>query len=418
MEAAVSLFWIALVAVASPLLSALVPRRLVPETVLLLAFGVVIGPHALGIATMGEAVDAFRELGLGMLFLLAGYEIELKELTGRGGRRALVTWVCCFLLALGFVGLLGLSGLVTAEIAVAIALVSTALGVLLPILRDSGQLSTPFGATILNHGAFGELGPVIAMAVLLGTRGALKSILVLGVFAVLAVGVTYASTRVLPGSRLHRLISAGQETTAQVTVRLVVLLLITLSILAAAFQFDVVLGAFAAGFILRRLIPEGHRSLEHKLDGLAFGLVIPVFFVTSGMGIDPAAVASDPLVLIAFVAAIVVVRGGPILVATMTERAPDGAGRRFSRRDSVRVALYGSTGLPIIVAVTSVAVSNGQMSQASSSLLVAGGAVTVLLLPMAATLLGGRSSAPEAAPPPVTAAESVTPTPQAPRESP
>jgi Kef-type K+ transport system membrane component KefB len=138
MEAAVSLFWIALVAVASPLLSALVPRRLVPETVLLLAFGVVIGPHALGIATMGEAVDAFRELGLGMLFLLAGYEIELKELTGRGGRRALVTWVCCFLLALGFVGLLGLSGLVTAEIAVAIALVSTALGVLLPILRDSG----------------------------------------------------------------------------------------------------------------------------------------------------------------------------------------------------------------------------------------------------------------------------------------
>ena len=100
----------------------------------------------------------------------------------------------------------------------------------------------------------------------------------------------------------------------------------------------------------------------------------------------------------AFVAAIIVVRGGPMLVATMTERRPDGAGPRFSRRDSVRVALYGSTGLPIIVAVTSVAVSNGQMSQASSSLLVAGGAVTVLLLPMAATLLaaelgaGGRSS--------------------------
>ncbi len=208
------------------------------------------------------------------------------------------------------------------------------------------------------------------MAVLLGARGALKSILVLGVFAVLAVGVTYASTPVLPGSRLHR------------------------------------------------LIPEGHRSLEHKLDGLAFGLVIPVFFVTSGMGIDPAAVASDPLVLIALVAAIVVVRGGPILVATMTERRPDGAGPRFSRRDSVRVALYGSTGLPIIVAVTSVAVSNGQMSQASSSLLVAGGAVTMLLLPMAATLLGGRSSAPEAAPPPVTAAGSVTPTPHAHPESP
>ncbi len=178
MDAAWSLFWIALVAVAAPLLSGLVPRRLVPEAVLLLAFGVVIGPHVLGLATIGEAVEAFRELGLGMLFLLAGYEIELKELTGRGGRRALATWVCCFLLALGFVAVLGLAGLVTAEVAVAIALVSTALGVLVPILGDSGQLSTPFGATILNHGALGELGPVIAMAVLLGTRGAVKSVLV------------------------------------------------------------------------------------------------------------------------------------------------------------------------------------------------------------------------------------------------
>jgi Kef-type K+ transport system membrane component KefB len=395
-DAALSLFWIAVVAVVAPLLSGLVPRRLVPEAVLLLAFGVVIGPHALGIAQLDQAVEAFRELGLGMLFLLAGYEIELKELTGRGGRRALATWVCCFLLALAFVGLLGLSGAVNAEIAVAIALVSTALGVLLPILRDSGQLATPFGATILNHGAVGELGPVIAMAVLLGTRGALKSVLVLAAFAALALGVTYASTRVRPGSRLHRLISAGQETTAQLTVRLVVLLLITLSLLAAAFQFDVVLGAFAAGFILRRLIPQGHRSLEHKLDGLAFGLLIPVFFVTSGMGIDPAAVASNPLVLVAFVVAIVVIRGGPVLVATIRQRRPDGDGPQFSRRDSVRVALYGSTGLPIIVAVTSVAVAGGSMSQSNSSLLVAGGAVTVLLLPMAATLLDRSSLPPEA----------------------
>jgi Sodium/hydrogen exchanger family len=221
--------------------------------------------------------------------------------------------------------------------------------VLLPILRDSGQLPTPFGATILTDGAFGELGPVIAMAVLLGTRGALKSILVLLPFAVMAVGVTFASTRIMPESRLGRLISAGQETTAQITVRLVVLLVITLSLLAAAFQFDIVLGAFAAGFILRRLLPSGHAAPEHKLDGLAFGLLIPVFFVTSGMGIDPAAVAAHPVVLVAFVVAIVVVRGGPVFLATVRQRRPDGAGHQFSRRDSIRVALYASTGLPIIV---------------------------------------------------------------------
>jgi Kef-type K+ transport system membrane component KefB len=143
-------------------------------------------------------------------------------------------------------------------------------------------------------------------------------------------------------------------------------------------------------------------ALEHKLDGLAFGLLIPVFFVTSGMSIDPAAVASNPLVLVAFVVGILVIRGGPIFLATITQRRPDGGDRQFSRRDSMRVALYVSTGLPIIVAVTSVAVSNGQMSPANSSLLVAGGAVTVLLLPMTATLLSrpGPAAVATVSPPP------------------
>jgi Kef-type K+ transport system membrane component KefB len=152
-----------------------------------------------------------------------------------------------------------------------------------------------------------------------------------------------------------------------------------------------VLGAFAAGFILRRVLPAGHASLEHKLDGLAFGLLIPIFFVTSGMAIDPSAVAAHPVVLLAFVVAIVVVRGGPVLVATLRQSRRDGTGPRFSRRDSLRVALYAASGLPIIVAVTSVAVSNGQMTEMNSSLLVAGGAVTVLLLPMTATLLERRT---------------------------
>jgi Kef-type K+ transport system membrane component KefB len=68
------------------------------------------------------------------------------------------------------------------------------------------------------------------------------------------------------------------------------LLLVSLLLLAGELGLDVVLGAFAAGFVLRGLLPQGHESLEHKLEGLAFGLLIPVFFITSGMAIDPQAV--------------------------------------------------------------------------------------------------------------------------------
>jgi Kef-type K+ transport system membrane component KefB len=395
MEAtAASLFWIVLCAVVAPLLAGVVPRRLVPEVVLLLVFGVIIGPEVLDLAELDGGIEALRELGLGMLFLLAGYEIEVKELTGRGGRRAFVTWLICFALAFGLILLLDFLGVVSAGFAVAIAMISTALGLLLPILKDGGLLNTRVGKAVLNHGAVGELGPVVAMALLLGTGGSFEAIVVLAVFGAVAVAVAMASTRLRPGSSLYSVIKRGSETTAQTTVRLVVLLLVGLGVLAIVFDLDVVLGAFAAGFVLRRALPEGDESLEHKLDGLAFGLLIPIFFITSGMAIDPSALAAQPIALLAFVVLIMIVRGGPIFLASWLERDPPGGPRIFTKQDSLRIALYGATGLPIIVAVTSVAVRSGQMTDQHASLLIAGGAITVLLLPMTATLLDGGQSPP------------------------
>lgn len=382
-----SLFWITVVAALAPFLAGLVPRRLVPEVVLLLVGGTIIGPYVLGLAAEDEAIEMLEQLGLGLLFLLAGYEIEVKDLTDRVGRRALLTWSLCLALALALVALLGATGRIHAEVAVAIALTSTALGTLLPILRDSGQLGTPFGSTLLRHGAVGELGPVVAMAVLLGSRGAVASLVVLALFVGIAVLAALPTRRVQRAeSWILATVRAGSETTAQIAVRLTVLLLVTLGALATAFHLDAILGAFAAGLILRHVLPGGDERLESKLDGLAFGFLIPVFFIVSGMAIDPAAIASAPVLLVAFVVLIVLVRGGPVLLATLTQRAQDGT-RAFDTRNAVRMGLYGATGLPIIVAVTSIAVRADEMSTATASVLVAGGALTVLLLPMAATLL-------------------------------
>ena len=147
-----------------------------------------------------------------------------------------------------------------------------------------------------------------------------------------------------------------------------------------------VLGAFAAGFILRRAVPAGDERLEKKLEGLGYGFLIPIFFVTSGMAIDVEAVAQAPFLLGAFFVLLILVRGLPVFVASRLERTPDGA-RVFDTREQLQIALYSATGLPLIVAVTGVAVAADQMSNASASILVAAGAVTVLLLPMIAGLL-------------------------------
>ena len=164
------------------------------------------------------------------------------------------------------------------------------------------------------------------------------------------------------------MIRLGADTTAQTTVRLTMLLLVGLIALAAAFDLDIILGAFAAGFILRRLIPEGDERLEAKLGGLAFGLLVPVFFVTSGMNTSTSAAVSRPDLLVLTIAVLLLVRGLPVFVATGFERDETG-NRRFDRRERGQIALYATTGLPFIVAVTGVAVDAGQMlpTNASSS---------------------------------------------------
>lgn len=386
-----SFFWIVGCAVLAPLVAGLIPGKRIPEVVLLLVGGILIGPHALDWAVEGNEIEMLRELGLGMLFLLAGYEVKTSELVGREGRRAFYTWMCCLAIAFGATFALGAAGLLTAESAVAIALCSTALGTLLPILRDNGLLDTRLGQTVLNHGAFGEVGPVIAMAVLLGTRGSLQSTVVLILFTIAAVAVGLVSDRVLRQQTwLRKLVSAGGETTAQTTVRVTMFLLVGLMVLAYEFELDTVLGAFAAGFILRRLLPEGHESLETKLDGIAFGFLIPIFFITSGMGIDIAAVFSKPGLLVVLVLLIIAVRGFPVFIATRWDRGQSGTEPPFSIGERAQLGLYSATGLPLIVAVTGVAVAAGEMTEANASVLVTAGAVTVLALPFTASMIGAR----------------------------
>ncbi len=387
-EPIVSLFWISLVAVLAPLIAGAIPRRLVPEVVLLIALGVVIGPSAAELADTDQAIELLRELGLAMLFLLAGFEIEPAELTGRAGRRALATWLLCLFLALGLIALLGASDVIDAEIAVAIALTSTALGTLLPILKDRGLTRTPAGASALRHGAYGELGPIIAIAVFLGAQGPIRSLLVLAAFAGLAVLLSLPSIHLRRGtSRILRLIRAGAETTSQTAVRLTMLLLVALIAAATAFHLDIVLAAFAAGFILRLAIPDGNEHLESRIEGIAFGLLVPIFFVTSGMAIDPRAIAAAPGEFVAIIALFLVARGLP--VGLLSRLAP--AELRLGVRDSVAVGLFAATGLPIIVAVTSLSVSAGYMSSHNASILVAAGAASVLVFPLLATLTLGSA---------------------------
>ena len=380
----VSLAIIALVAFASPFIASAIPGKPVPETVFLLIFGALLGPHMAGIIHVDAEVSLVSELGLAFLFLLAGFEIDPKNITGEEGRYGLGTWVVTFgiaWLAVRFTPWFSVSHF--DGIAVTLALTSTALGALMPILRERSLAGTRVGDSILAYGTWGELGPVLAMSVLLSARTGIETLVVLGIFLAVCVVLAVVPGRSKrAGHRFFAFVEERANTTSQTFVRLTVLILVTLVAFSAVFDLDIVLGAFAAGFVLRYIIPQGNHTLETKLDGLAYGFLIPVFFTVSGAKIDLTAVVAKPVMLVGFIVALLLIRAVPIVVSM---RVCPGT-RDVTTHGRITVALYCTTALPIIVAVTSVAVNAGALSQATASVMVAAGAITVFLMPFLAQL--------------------------------
>jgi Kef-type K+ transport system membrane component KefB len=377
-EAFRSLAFVVGAAALAPLVVGLVPRLRLPEVVLLLALGMLVGPHGLDLAQAGSEVRFVSQLGLGMLFLLAGIEVDPMGLRSRDGARALTAWCISLVVGVAWVFLLAQVFTINARVAVAIAMTSTALGTLLPMLRDSGLQRERIGRLVLVNGAIGEFGPIIAMSLFLTRGSTWGGVIALAAFGVIAVGLGFPLVRHSPrAERIVAVVRRGADTTAQAPVRLVLLLLIVMLAASASLGLDVILGAFVAGAIIRMLLPPDHEWFMSRLDGIGFGLLIPVFFVVSGMGIDPAVLLHKLGTVLFVFASILLVRGGPVYLLF----------GHLPRRERYQLGLFSATGLPIIVAVTTVAVESGQMSHQGQSIVVAAGMLTVLALPMLAVSL-------------------------------
>ena len=388
----ISLAIVAAVAAAAPLIANLIPKKPIPETVLLLAGGALLGPHMANVVWLDDSVALLSDLGCGMLFLLAGYEINPKVIMGREGKRGLATWAVTLALAFAAVHLFtGVSALGLDGIAVTIALTTTAIGALMPILKERGIMGTRLGDSVLAYGTWGELGPVIAMALLLSTRATWLTAAILAAFVAIAVLLARFGHRTARADgRIRDILFAGRDTTSQTFVRMTVALLIALVAISSLFDLDIVLGAFAAGFILRYVIPENDHALEQKLNAIGYGFLIPLFFVVSGARIDLSAVAGNPALLVGFIAMLVLVRALPIFVSMARDKDPQVDA--LKAHGHATVAVYCTTALPLIVAVTSVAVAGGAMDASTASVFVSAGALTMLVMPLMAQVIYGAAN--------------------------
>ena len=355
------------------------PGPRIPQVVVFLLGGVIIGPHVLGVAEV-SSIHLLANIGLGFLFLLAGYELDPALLRQRPGELAMLGWVISAVAAVGVAAGLTAAGCIRDYVPVGLALTTTALGTLLPILRDNDMLAGQFGRYIFAAGAVGELFPILIIAVFLTRRGHFIALASVALVGVLAIGLT-AIPWLARSSVVKRVIREGQDATGQITLRWAVVLLFVLLAMASRFGLDVVLGAMLAGIVLRvwtRRLNMDIEALEHKFDAVGYGIFIPIFFISSGMSLDLKSISQDPLRLILFFLMLLIVRGLPSLLVYR---------RALPARQRVEMTFITATTLPLLIALAEIGRQDGVMLPATAAALVGAGVLSVLVFPLVAVRL-------------------------------
>ncbi|MFL6134742.1 MAG: cation:proton antiporter [Nocardioidaceae bacterium] len=376
-----TLLVVSIVSACAPFVAALLRRLNLPQVVVLIVGGILIGPEVLGWADP-LSVELLENVGLGFLFLMAGYELELDLFREHVGRRAVVAWFVTAAIAVSVTGFLAAIGFVHAFVPVALGLTTTAFGALLPILRDNDMLSGSFGRFILPAGAVGEFLPIVGIAIFLSANGKFLGLISLVAMGVVALVLAWLP-RVTHGKRIAEITREGEHATAQITLRITLCLMFLLLVVASNFGLDVVLGAFLAGVVLRRWAPGDVHSLETKLDAVGYGFFIPVFFIYSGMTLDLHSIAEAPLRLVVFLFLLLTVRGFPAL---FLYRHDLGTSQRL------QMTLLTATALPLLVALAEIGLSTGEMLPENAAALVGAGVLSVVFFPGLAVALNKRGS--------------------------
>src|SRR5215207_825479 len=384
------------VAFAAPFFLGLFPSLRLPSVVLEIIAGIVVGPSVLGIVEVDQSIAVIALIGLAFVLFLAGLEIEFEKLRGQVLRLTALGFAVSFAIAV-VVGLgLKAAGLIQTPLLVAIILCSTSLGVIGPVLKDSGQISSTFGQLIVSAASIADFGAIILLTLFFsGEGGAGSTLLLLGALALLGVVVFLVVRGAEHSMRIRADLLRLQDTTAQIRVRAALVLFIGFAAIAEELGLEVILGAFVAGAIISLLDRDQvmtHPEFRRKLEAMGFGFFIPVFFVTSGVRFDLDALTSDAsnLAMVpVFLAALLVVRGLPALVYR---------GAIGSRRTLVAGILQ-STSLPFIVAATAIGIELDLIDAAESAALIGAGLLSVLIFPVTGLALLRRGDQPRVAEP-------------------
>jgi Kef-type K+ transport system membrane component KefB len=360
---------------AAPFLLGLAPAIRVPAVVLEIVAGIVVGPSVLGWVEIDGTIEVLATLGLAFLLFLGGLEVDFARLRGRLLSVTLRGYALSFALAVAVSLVLG----VQTPLLVAIALGSTSLGVLIPVLKDSGRLDSALGQLVIAGASIADFAAIILLSLFFaGEGGPGATAILIGALLALAIVMFVVVRGAQRSMRIRADLLRLQDTTAQIRIRGAMVLLVGFAAAAEQLGLEVILGTFAAGAILTLADPDHamtHPDFRRKLEAIGFGVFIPVFFVTSGIRFDLDALSGSAAMVPLFLAALLVVRGLPAVVYGL------------GRRETLVAGLLQATSLPFLVATTAIGQELGLIDAGESAALVGAGLLSVLLFPAAGLAL-------------------------------
>lgn len=378
---------ISLIAVLAPLVAGFAPRLRIPAVVLEIVAGIVAGPTGFGWVRVDLPVQILALFGLAFLLFLAGLEIDLMRLRGRSLAVAAGGYVLTLVLGLAVGGGLHALGWVQQPLLIAVALSATSLGLVVPVLKDAGQGTSVVGQTAIAAATVADFAAIVVLSLFFSTSGGstgAKLVLLLAFVALIAI-TAFVLLRAGHSMRVGDLLARLQDTTAEIRVRLAVVLLVAFVALATHFGLESILGAFLAGAVVSLVDRDSsaHPNFRIKLEAIGYGFVVPVFFVSSGVRLDltglmhsPSALARVPV----FLAALLIVRGLPALFGLRT----------LGGRATAAVALLQATSLPFLVTATQIGLELDKISSVTAAAVVCAGLLSVLIFPpLALALLKG-----------------------------
>ena len=380
-----SVLIIAVIAVLVPVILGLLPQVPVPGAVLEVIAGILVGPSVLGWVRVDAPVQVLSDLGLGMLLFLAGLEIDVDRLRGPLARLAGSAFAVSVVLALLCAYAFRLAGLGAHPLLLAIMLMSTSTGLLLPLLKDAGEEATEFGQLVMTAAALAEIVPILLLSLFFSaaSKTTADQLVSLAIFLILLALIGLTLARVLRLGALDRLFTRLEDRSAQIRVRAALTLALACGVLAYRFGFASILGAFAAGLLVRLVELSGHTprpQFQTKVEAVGFGFLVPIFFVTTGVSFqlkelleNPTAIAEVPL----FLAALLVTRGLPALLY-----------RRFTgTRRAEAAGLLQAITLTLIIVATQIGLATGKITPTAAASLLAAGLLSAALFPVGAQRL-------------------------------